>query len=320
MIEKYVDAEELKRLLSTLFAVVGALVIAGLFASIVVPGLRNANKPPAPMPVSPVVGEPGWLDPTEYPPEKGREIPPVDPKVLIAYAPEWIARGNVVFTANCVPCHGELGRGDGPAAASMNPRPRDFTNSTGWTNGYDLPAIFKTLSIGVKGTSMAAFDYLSKSDRMAVAHYVQVLGTFSHGTGSDDALAALSKELAAAGEKTPNRIPVSSAMTRLVQEYRVPAPLSVAPEDQSPAAELLRRVIMDPSRAALSLAGSKSWRESPQALAASVLPGIPANGFSTNLATLSSAGWQVLHEALLKIMPVQDQKQESQRDGWRKPN
>jgi hypothetical protein len=47
MIEKYVDAEELKRLLSTLLAVLGGLVIAGLFASIVVPGLRNANKGPS---------------------------------------------------------------------------------------------------------------------------------------------------------------------------------------------------------------------------------------------------------------------------------
>ena len=80
MIDKYVNAEELKRLLSTLLVVMGALLIAGLFGIIVVPGLRNANKPPAAMPVNPVVGEPGWLDPTEFPPEKGKEIPPVDPQ------------------------------------------------------------------------------------------------------------------------------------------------------------------------------------------------------------------------------------------------
>ena len=36
MIENYVDSEELKRLLSTLGIIVGCLIIAGLFASIVV--------------------------------------------------------------------------------------------------------------------------------------------------------------------------------------------------------------------------------------------------------------------------------------------
>ena len=103
MIEKYVDAEELKRLLSTLIVFLGALAIAGLFAMIVVPGLRNANKPEAPTPVTPVVGEPGWLDPTEFPPREGREIPPVDPKALIAYSPELVARGKVLFTAELRP-------------------------------------------------------------------------------------------------------------------------------------------------------------------------------------------------------------------------
>jgi len=53
MIEKYVDAAELRRLLSSLLAVLGCLIIAGLFASIVVPGLRNANKPPIPTAVAP---------------------------------------------------------------------------------------------------------------------------------------------------------------------------------------------------------------------------------------------------------------------------
>jgi hypothetical protein len=63
MIERYVNAEELRRLLLRLLIFVGALLIAGLFAIIVVPGLRNANKPKTPTPVNPVVGEPGWLNP-----------------------------------------------------------------------------------------------------------------------------------------------------------------------------------------------------------------------------------------------------------------
>ena len=301
MIEKYVTAEELRRLLSTLFVFLGALAIAGLFAVTVVPGLRNANKPETPMPVSPAVGEPGWLDPTEFPPERGREIPPVDPQALTNYSPELVARGKVLFTPNCVQCHGDLGHGDGPAASTMKPGPRDFTSPGGWKNGPDLPAIFRTLSTGVQGTSMASFDYLSKRDRMALAHYVQALGAFPHGTGSPEAMEALSKELAAPGEKTPNRIPVSMAMAKLVQEYSAPPPLAIAPENHSPGAELIRQVVMDPSRAAETLAGAPSWRSGPGELAASILPETPGNGFSVAAATLNPAEWQALYTELVKI-------------------
>ncbi len=188
MIEQYVNAEELKRLLSSLLVFMGALVIAGLFASIVVPGLRNANKPPAPMPVNPAVGEPGWLDPAEFPPRRGRVIPPVDARTLIAYSPALIEKGSELFRQNCVQCHGELGHGDGPAASTLNPRPRNFTSPDGWKNGTDLPAIFHTLSSGIPGSGMASFDYFSKADRMALAHYVQALGTFPHGTGTPEAI------------------------------------------------------------------------------------------------------------------------------------
>ena len=302
MIEKYVNAEELRRLLSSLLVFLGALLIAGLFAIIVVPGLRNANKPEAPTPVNPVVGEPGWLDPTEFPPERAREIPPVDPQALIASSPELVARGKVLFARNCVTCHGELGHGDGPAAGTMNPRPRNFTNPDGWTNGYELPAIFMTLSQGVKGTSMAAFDYLPKTNRMALAHYVQALGAFPHGTGSPSAMQALSKELSSPGGMTPNKIPVSMAMAKLEKEFNQPPPLVVPAEDHSPGAEVLRQVVNDPPRAALTLAGSPSWRKGPKELAASILPDTPANGFSASAATLSPTEWRDLQAELVKLV------------------
>ncbi len=307
MIEKYVNAEELRRLLSSLLVFVGALAIGGLFAVIVVPGLRNANKPQAPGPMNPVGGEPGWLDPTEFPPERGRLIPPVDPATLIAASPALTEKGKSLFETNCIQCHGGSGRGDGPAASTMNPRPRDFTSSNGWTNGYNLPAIYKTLSMGVPGTSMASFDYLTKRDRMALAHYVQSLGTFSHDTASPEAMAALSKELAAPGERTPNRIPVSMAMAKLEDEFSAQPPIAVAPDDHSPEAEMVRRVVVDPVRAAETLGGTSFWRAGPNELAASILPGTPGNGFSVSVSTLSAVEWQVLEAALSRISPMKAQ-------------
>ena len=301
MIEKYVNAEELKRLLSTLIVILAALSIAGLFALIVVPGLRNANGPEVQTPVSPVLGEPGWLDPTEFPPERSRVIPPLDPETLIAPTPEIIAKGKELFEKNCTSCHGASGQGNGPAAGTMNPGPRNFTKPDGWTNGFDLASIYQTITSGVPATSMAPFDYLPKQNRMALAHYVQSLGGFPHGTGKPEALEALKKELAAAGGKTPNKIPVSMAMAKLEEEFTAPPPVVVSPDDHSSGAEILRRVVIDPARAAQTLAGIASWRKGPGELAASILPDVPGNGFSVSCAALSADDWKELQAVLINL-------------------
>ncbi|MBP1623858.1 MAG: putative Cytochrome c subfamily [Acidobacteria bacterium] len=300
MIEKYVDAEELKRLLSSLVIVVGCLLIGGLFASLVVPGLRNANRPATPTAVQPAALETGWLDPAEFPPQKGAIIPPVDPAALMKESPELVARGKELFESNCTQCHGPQGRGDGPAAATMTPRPRNFTSPDGWKNGPQVPGIFKTLKEGISGTSMASFSYLSKKNRMALAQYIQSLGAFPHGTGGPESVEALKKELASAGEKTPNKIPVSMAMAKLQEEFKAAPSLEIGLEDGGPGVEILRRVVVDPARAAQFLAQSNLWRIGYRELAALVAQETPVNGFSTGSAALTPAEWQLLQSELLR--------------------
>ena len=45
-----------------------------------------------------------------------------------AVTPEVIEKGHGIYKANCAPCHGESGTGNGPAAVSFKPAPRDHTN------------------------------------------------------------------------------------------------------------------------------------------------------------------------------------------------
>lgn len=39
-----------------------------------------------------------------------------------------LARGAEIYASTCAPCHGPTGRGDGPAAEHLDPKPRDHSN------------------------------------------------------------------------------------------------------------------------------------------------------------------------------------------------
>jgi mono/diheme cytochrome c family protein len=40
-----------------------------------------------------------------------------------------IKNGSTLYRSYCTPCHGDKGKGDGPAAASLNPKPADHTSA-----------------------------------------------------------------------------------------------------------------------------------------------------------------------------------------------
>jgi mono/diheme cytochrome c family protein len=58
-------------------------------------------------------------------------VPPPVPEELMR-APvktgDPVAAGKMLFTA-CAPCHGEGGKGDGPASVALNPKPRNLTDA-----------------------------------------------------------------------------------------------------------------------------------------------------------------------------------------------
>lgn len=85
-------------------------------------------------------------------------------------SPELLAKGKSSYASTCVACHGEKGDGAGPAAAALNPKPRNFSEP--FKNGDKLDNIFKTLNEGLPGTAMVTFAALPEEDRWALAYYV----------------------------------------------------------------------------------------------------------------------------------------------------
>ena len=51
---------------------------------------------------------------------------------------ESIARGKGLFQTHCVVCHGPGGRGDGPAAAGLNPKPPNLVKMAGHHTDGDI--------------------------------------------------------------------------------------------------------------------------------------------------------------------------------------
>ena len=52
-------------------------------------------------------------------------VAPAEPAEVVADA----EAAKAVFEARCAACHGTSGKGDGPGAAAINPKPRDYTDS-----------------------------------------------------------------------------------------------------------------------------------------------------------------------------------------------
>jgi len=58
-----------------------------------------------------------------------------------AEAPGDPSAGKAVFQQNCVICHGNAGKGDGPAAAGLNPKPANFSERLASTEDKQLKVV-----------------------------------------------------------------------------------------------------------------------------------------------------------------------------------
>jgi cbb3-type cytochrome c oxidase subunit III len=91
-------------------------------------------------------------------------------------------RGKAVYDAHCVECHGVAGKGDGPSAAYLVPRPRDFTTGKykiRTTESGSIPSdddLIGSVRRGLYGTAMPGWDrILPDADITDVVQYIKSL-------------------------------------------------------------------------------------------------------------------------------------------------
>ncbi len=90
-----------------------------------------------------------------------------------------LAQAKELFTANCAPCHGMTGQGDGPAASALNPKPADFATPihAKLPDGYYFWRVTKGGSVppfSAAGSAMPPWEgSLTPNQRWLVILYVK---------------------------------------------------------------------------------------------------------------------------------------------------
>lgn len=84
-------------------------------------------------------------------------------------------RGKALYLKHCSGCHGVEGRGDGPGAATINPKPNDHTNTQYMSSLSDqhLFSVVRRGGIEVGRKAMPPFPHLSDAEIKDLIAYMR---------------------------------------------------------------------------------------------------------------------------------------------------
>lgn len=215
---------------------------------------------------------------------------------------ELLAKGKELYSANCASCHGDGGLGDGAAGETLNPPPRNFTDSEGWKNGRKISEMYVTLEEGIAGTGMAAYEYLPVKDRFAIIHYTRAF-IEDPPQDTEEELATLDVTYSLSqGRKTANQIPIEKAVKVFVEDKKQDlekidfAMEFVENHKFGPGYEVLEKIVCDMNTGLTTIANASGWRADPFKFAEIITVSAPGNGFNPRSAALTNEEWSSLHQ------------------------
>lgn len=94
--------------------------------------------------------------------------------------PSDLERGSALYARHCAVCHGDEGRGDGPAAYLLHPAPRNFASGrfrlVSTVNGVPTQGdLIATMRRGMPGSAMPPWEWLAEEDLWNLSLYVRHL-------------------------------------------------------------------------------------------------------------------------------------------------
>lgn len=92
---------------------------------------------------------------------------------------ESLARGRELYLQNCAACHGEIGEGNGPAAAALPTPPANFLDSH-HSGMYNPGEKYWIIANGTGATGMPPFPGLSAIDRWHLVNHILYLQQDQH--------------------------------------------------------------------------------------------------------------------------------------------
>ena len=82
-------------------------------------------------------------------------VPTKGSNSAVTITPQARSEAAEIFESRCFACHGAEGRGDGPAASNLNPRPRDFHNVK-WQKSVDDASLARAIIFGGRSVGVSA--------------------------------------------------------------------------------------------------------------------------------------------------------------------